>query len=229
MRKPFFEIIKSKVRKAYLAEWCFFKLNLWFWFKLSIIILLISVVISILLFSYNQDMTEILRKRIDTLSTKWKQNLLGTEPLKSTINYFVHNVGAFLVQIVLGLFPFLFLPFFITALNGWIQAIFLVAAKLAGANIFGTYFIGIFPHGIFEEIGGLYSASLGVYLCVQSSRKVIQKWRGNSNSVPFLTIGKQIYRSCILIIIPLYAIAAIVEGFITPLLVRTLSKTVFPF
>jgi len=227
MKKLFFGKVRSKIINAYLAEWRFFKSNLWFWFKLSIIILLVSVVFFSLLFSYNRDITEIIRKRADSLPTKWKQDLLESDPLKSVMDLFLHNVGAFLIQIVSGLIPFVFLPFFITILNGLVEAIFLVAAKLAGVSVLGTYFIGIFPHGIFEEIGGCYSASLGIFLCIESSKKVIHKWRGNS--VPFLTIGKQICRSCILIIIPLYAIAAIVEGLITPLLVRTLGKTVFPF
>jgi len=227
MKKLFFGKAKSKIRNAYLVEWRFFKSNLWFWFKLSIIILFVSVVFFSLLFSYHRDMTEIIRKRADTFIMKWNPGQPESDHLKTVIGFFVHNVRVFFLQILSGLIPFLFLPMLFVIISSFGLAIFLVAAKLAGVSVLGAYFLGIFPHGIFEEIGGCYSASLGIFLCIESSKKMIHKWRGNS--VPFLTIGKQICRSCILIIIPLYAIAAIVEGLITPLLVRTLGKTVFPF
>ena len=227
MEKTFYGRVKCKIRNAYVAEWHFFKSSLWFWFKLSIIILLVSAVFFSLIFS-NQAITETAKKKLDEL-------IMGLSPhgqwesynLKRVIGFFLHNVRAFLLQILSGLIPFLFLPICFVILEGSITAVFFVAVKLAELSALGTYFIVIFPHGIFEEIGGCYSASLGIFLCIESSKKVIHKWRGNS--VPFLTIGKQIYRSCILIIIQLYAIAAIVEGLITPLLVRTLGKTVFPF
>ena len=229
MGKAFLGKTKRKIKSAYFAEWSFFKSNLWFGFKLSLIISLLSVVFLSLILVYHRDLPEVVRKNADELITKLNPQYGQWESydLKKAIGFFSHNVRAVVLKIASGLIPFLFLPIFFVILNGFISAIFLMAAKLLQLNVLGTYFIAIFPHGIFENIGAWYSASLGIFLCIESSKKVIPKWR--RNSVSFVTIGKRICRSCILVIAPLYAIAAVVEGLITPLLVRTFGQAMLPF
>ena len=112
-------------------------------------------------------------------------------------------------------------------LEGSLIATFLVAMNSLELNGLAIYFISVFPHDIFEELGTCYCASLGIFMCIESSKKISQKWRGHS--VSLIQVGKQILRSYILVIVPLYLIAAIIEGFITPLLVAMFRKTLTGF
>ncbi|MFB3886007.1 MAG: stage II sporulation protein M [Thermodesulfobacteriota bacterium] len=226
MRKPFHRKVKCKIRNTYRAEWGFFKSKLWVSFKFSFVIFLASIVFFYLMFSYHPLFSAKIEKRADKLMMKFHDQW-ESYGLKMSMVFFAHNSWTFSLEIVTGLIPFLFLPIFLLIFNGILYAFFFTTAQLSGLNVLVAYFITIFPHGIFEYFGMFYAASLGIYLCIESSKKMIRRWR--NNSVSFDAIRRQIFRSCILIIIPLYAVAAIVEGLITPLLVRTFAKAIFPF
>ena len=226
MIRSFLRKVKYKIRDIYCEEWNFFKSKLWFGFKLSFVIFLVSIVSFYLIFSCHPFFAAKIEEMADKLMMKFYSQW-EAYGIKMSMVFFAHNTIAFLLKIVTGLIPFLFMPIFLVIFNGVLLAFFFLTAKLSGLNVLAAYFITIFPHFIFEGFGSFYAVSLGIFLCTESSKKLIPRWK--NNSVSFKTIGKQIYRSCISIIIPLTAIAAIVEGLVTPLLVRAFAKYVFPF
>jgi stage II sporulation protein M len=132
--------------------------------------------------------------------------------------FFTHNLGACLIKIGLGLIPLLFLPILFIIVSGGIHAVFFVASDVLGVGVFTVYLTTVFPHGSFEYLGEFYSVSLGAFLCTQLSKKIIPKRR--KDSLPLSSVIKHICRSYVLVIIPLFVVAAIVEVLVTPLLAK---------
>jgi stage II sporulation protein M len=73
------------------------------------------------------------------------------------------------------------------------------------------------PHGVVELLAVFYGASLGVFLSKQITKKLFPKHR--ESTVPLGFIAKKFSASYALFILPLLALAALIESFVTPLLV----------
>jgi stage II sporulation protein M len=218
MVKVFLTEVKSKIGNIYLAEWHFFKSNLCFRFTLLLLIFLASLIFLFLLVSHHPDIADMIKRRGEGLIMELRNphGQLDPHALEKMMGFFIHNLRACLLTIIVGVIPFLFLPVFFVIFSGCMHAVFFMASKLLGLGVFSVYLTTVFPHAIFEYLGVLYSASLGTFLCTQLSKKVVPKRR--KDSLALLTVAKHICRSYILVITPLFVIAAIVEVLITPLL-----------
>lgn len=96
------------------------------------------------------------------------------------------------------------------AVNGIIIGVFFI---LISEKISLAYFIaGIIPHGIFEIPAAIISASMGLKIGVS----VVQRARGKSASV--LSEIFSALKYFILIVVPLLFVAALVETFVTPVI-----------
>lgn len=166
-------------------------------------------------------------------------DLQGT-PLALALTLFYHNARASVVAVAAGVIPFLFLPILDPLLNGGVLGLLVSVTKHQGLDVPRLVLTKILPHGVFELSAVLYATSLGLYLSAGMGRKAVAAWRkkrgqhqGQPPSAPDLTnfletyperaaepesLAWNIFRSFVLVVLPLLLVAAFVEGFITPLL-----------
>lgn len=131
---------------------------------------------------------------------------------------FFNNIKAMFFCIIYGFIPFLFLPVFILCTNIMSVSAVLAYSIIAGNTkkfVFFTVLYGIVPHGIFEIPAICLAVALGINLCIKLNKKII----GNEE-VKFSDTVKNTFRIAIIAVIPLTFSAALVEAFLTPLLLN---------
>lgn len=134
---------------------------------------------------------------------------------------FFNNIKAMSFCIIYGFIPFLFFPVFILCTN--IMSISAVSAYsiIAGNSkeyVFFTILYGIVPHGIFEIPAICLSVALGINLCIKLNKKIV----GN-DEIKFSDTVKNTLRIAVIAVIPLTVSAALVETFLTPLILELLK------
>jgi len=161
------------------------------------------------------------KKALEFVLRALKDIELQGSPLVLALTLFYHNSRASAIAIAAGVVPFLFL-------------------KHQGLDVPRLVLTKILPHGVFELSAVLYSASLGLYLSAGMGKKAVAAWRkkrgqrqGQLPPAPDLTnflenyperaaaepdsLAGNVFRSFVLVVLPLLLIAAFIEGFITHL------------
>lgn len=134
-------------------------------------------------------------------------------PLDMCMKLFFNNLGACLL-LFLGGASFGILTIFIMSLNGIvIGAIMEIVSKEHSALFVAA---ALLPHGIFEIPSFIIAGALGVLL----AQSLIAEWYGSGDTA---TDTKGYARLFILYVIPLVAIAACVEAFITPVVIHLVA------
>ena len=167
-------------------------------------------------------------------------NLQGS-PLVLALTLFYHNARASVVAVAAGVVPFLFLPILDPLLNGGVLGLLVSVTKHQGLDVPRLVLTKILPHGVFELSAVLYATSLGLYLSAGMGKKAVAAWNKKVNQPPaepptgpdptnFLgsypdrmaaeseSLARNVFRSFVLVVLPLLLIAAFIEGFITPIL-----------
>ena len=161
-------------------------------------------------------------------------DLQGT-PLVLALTLFYHNARASVVAVAAGIVPFLFLPIFDPLLNGGVLGLLVSVTKHQGLDVLRLVLTKILPHGIFELSAVLYATSLGLYLSAGLGKKAVAAWNKRKNRPPAVSdpakflgsfpdraasepesLALNVFRSFVLVVLPLLLIAALIEGFITP-------------
>ena len=78
------------------------------------------------------------------------------------------------------------------------------------------FFASILPHGIFEIPALILSVSLGTILCIY----VVLALFRHKKAIPMLDLLTNILRTLLLVIFPLIVISAVIETYITPLIMQ---------
>ncbi len=125
---------------------------------------------------------------------------------------FVNNAVKSLVA-MLGGFFFGLLPILFVSSNGFILGT-MIKLRIEDWGIFGIL-LAIVPHGIIEVPSVLLACSYGVWL---GYRFALSLFRGE-RFLPYLRVALLVY---VKVILPLLLVAALVEVFITPLLIRNI-------
>ena len=123
---------------------------------------------------------------------------------------FGNNLRACGVSILYGFIPFLYLTALALGTNALILGVFAAFFINNGTSLL-VYFAGIIPHGIFELSALLLAFSGGFLLC----RRITQYVRKNTKGV-MKPLMLNLLRVFILHILPLLAVAAVVEVYVTP-------------
>ena len=131
---------------------------------------------------------------------------------------FVNNLEACLMIMLYGLIPYVHLPALAMGLNAMLLGV-LGAQMVASGQSLALYFLAILPHGIFEIPALVLSFAMGLYLCGQLTNRI----RGREGALSFWDCMEQISALCISVVIPLLAVAATVEAYVTPTLVGLFS------
>ena len=126
-----------------------------------------------------------------------------------------NNWMAMVFSTLYGFIPFLFLPLFSLFVNGSLLGM-LAAIYRANGIPLATFLAGILPHGIFELPALVFSITCGLCLCRNMCRLVT----GSSKRVPMVEILSDLLRVLLLIVLPLTAMAAVVECYITPMVME---------
>lgn len=135
--------------------------------------------------------------------------LLDMDPLSIMVAIFLNNAFVSLISLVLGL-ALGILPIVLIAFNGYIIGI--ISYIVAQERGFLFIFLALLPHGILELPMVFLSASIGLRL----GHQVISALLGKETDIKReFTEGIRFYISWI---VPLLLLAAIIETFITPLI-----------
>ena len=147
-----------------------------------------------------------------------EKDLVDESGQLSVLGLFFNNFIASGMSVVMGIVPFIFIPLAALALNA--SLIGMISAIMATTGEGGLYelVVSIAPHGVFEVPALLICAAMGVVLCMDISAWILYKRR----EMPFLTLLAEIARLSVLVVVPLLAVAAVLEAYLTPVLMAIL-------
>ena len=127
---------------------------------------------------------------------------------------FGNNLQATLTATVMGFVPFVFLPVFSLALNGAVIGAVLALSGMMGLQLWQMIFLGLLPHGIFEIPAIMLGVAMGLYLCRQMNGTL----RKRPGTPKIEAVLPHLCRVAVFGVVPLLAAAAVIETFVTPLL-----------
>lgn len=113
-----------------------------------------------------------------------------------------------------GLIPFVPLSALALGTNALLLGAFAALYQHHGIGL-GVYFIGILPHGIFELPALILSCALGLLICRTGTEKLRKR-----SDVSFLHRVLDCNRVFLSFVAPLLLVAALVEAYITPALLK---------
>jgi uncharacterized membrane protein SpoIIM required for sporulation/Tfp pilus assembly protein PilF len=215
----------GRLRGLYLKEVTFFRKYL-LWKIIPLFIVLVGVsCLGYLGYHFN---TQYPNNDTEQMISEANQKIKNVLPLLRRfkgylwIGIFLNNLIASAWSTITGIIPFLFLP--VLTILGQASILGLLIGEVAHGSGFGLsgVLLSIASHGIFEISAFLYSASLGMFICLQLSKKIIPKYR--PLSLPFRDVMRQLASSYVLVIIPLLLIAGILEVAVTPKIITLLEK-----
>ncbi len=177
------------------------------------------VLICILGFTICSKETEIAKGLVDSFEEIVKEGgVMDEEGDVSLVRLFLNNLRATGMGTVLGVIPFLFLPSLSLISNGGIAgAVFAILANNE-MNVFLWIAAGILPHGIFEIPAIVLGAAMGMMICLFECEKILGK--GRLAELSALEFFGNICKLFVLVCVPLLMIAAVIETYVTPLIIN---------
>ena len=127
----------------------------------------------------------------------------------------LNNWKAMIFSILYGFVPFLFLPITAAITNAAILGVLAAWYQHNGISL-GYYFAGILPHGIFEIPALIIAISLGTLLCFHMVLRIFR----HKKAISMIDLISNILRTLLLVIFPLIALSAVIETYITPLVMN---------
>lgn len=184
-------------------------LILYFW--LSVAIFMMMALFSWYVFKENPDMAnQTLTQLIDRF-----QGILDDGEISYPL-LLLNNVKAGLIGLGLGLIPFLFLPLLAIISNSAVVGLVLAYGAGGTAPLWKVIVFGILPHGIFELTAVFLCYGMGLVLCWSLTKIII----GRGRSIRFKALVANCLRVILIFVLPLFAVAAAIETWITPLLLE---------
>jgi stage II sporulation protein M len=205
-----------KIKQFYLDEWKWFKERILTIFIFVLILFILSALVSHVFLTRHPDLAQ--KKAVDLakrLLEKIPPQVTGFERL---LLIFLNNSRVSLFSIVFGLIPFLFLPLLGAIANGVSVGIMTSISHLRGFKVVHVFLFSVAPHGIFEIPALIYASSIGVWLAFQISKRIL--FLSDGDKEPLFPFFIRIFRAWIGVILPLLLAAAMIETFVTPLLVK---------
>ena len=128
---------------------------------------------------------------------------------------FFNNITASLLSMLYGLIPFLPLSALALGTNALMLGAFAALYLLQGLGL-GVYLVGILPHGVFELTALILACTLGLLL----RRTGNDRLRRKKEAVPLWPRLQDCLRVFLFAVVPLLALAALIEAYITPVLLK---------
>lgn len=156
---------------------------------------------------------QVLQELWNQVSAMFEQKEIVEGGEISLISLFFNNVEAGAYSIGLGIIPFLFLPIYSLLVNSMVVGVMGSMMFVSGLGIV-PFLAGILPHGIFEIPALVLGISLGIRLCITTIKLIFRKTYPGE----FFLNLKGTVRIFFFWMVPLFAVAAVIETYITPLL-----------
>ena len=224
------------VKRLYREEWDAWRKHYRKYFKYAARALGAGFVVGFVYFLVRPDQE---KKALEFVIRALKDIRLEGSPLVLALTLFYHNARASAIAVTAGWIPFLFLPILDPLLNGGVLGLLVSVTKHQGLDVPRLVLTKILPHGVFELTAVLYTTSLGLYLSAGMGKRALAAWRrrrsqsqGQQSPAPDLanfletypersaaepeSLAGNVFRSFLLVVLPLLLIAAFIEGFITP-------------
>ena len=179
-------------------------------FKTGFLVMLLVFFLSSIFFLLNSD---IAMKVIEKFMESVGDNIV-LDGKVSAFGLIKNNITACLVMILLGLIPYLFLPYFSLIINGAVigAALGMIVAKM-GMTGYLAFILSVVPHGIFEIPAIVLSFALGVSVCKYLMDKMNKKPTTTGKTF-FINLSKMFF----FVVIPLLLVAGFVEAYFTPII-----------
>ena len=205
------------MKDLYGREWEFFRgylANIFVW--LVVFSVAVTGLIYFSLLNEPETLTKVLGSIKDALKEKGLLGIMGKSSYWIAYKIFLNNLQATLIFTALGIIPFFFGAVVFVSSVAVLLGATLALTVSKGFEIV-TFIKLTAPHGAIELLAVFYGASLGVFLSKQITKKLFPKHR--ESTVPLAFVPKKFIVSYVLLILPLLALAALIESFVTPLLV----------
>lgn len=131
------------------------------------------------------------------------------------IALFVNNTRVTLLAFLLGMIP-LFIPYVFVVVNAAVIGLVAMLIGFTGESVVKVLVLGILPHGITEISAILLGAAMGLSL----NRHIWKKLRGRETDVTFTALFVAGVKMFLFIAVPLLAVSAVIEAYVTPLLLQ---------
>lgn len=156
-----------------------------------------------------------LRERLVSMAVSTIDSLAVTDSngMLSALALFSNNLRACAFIMIYGLIPFILLPALSLGMNAMILGV-LAAWYLAEGIPILAYFAALIPHGIFELPSLIYAFAVGLYVCGQTTALVKRR----EGALPLWGCLSLIAKAFLLVQLPLLAVAAVVEAYVTPVI-----------
>lgn len=205
------------MKKTYLNEWRNFKENLSNFFVILTALYFLSAFTGYALSFQNPQFAH---SSFESIKASFESR--GFFETKDNFSLFfliiINNIAASFICVFFGIIPFLFLPALIIVSNGFLLGIIGGVLALKKTSLF-IMLISVLPHGLFELPTLFYGGSLGLYLTLAVSKKILGK-PGPSVKKTFCDT----VRSFLFVILPLLIIAAFMEAFVTYAIIKGIFK-----
>ena len=214
-----------RIKQFYLEEWKWFKTKFLKLFIIIFIIFILTILISHTILIKNPETLQ----KVSALVAggPLKENPVQERSIKLCLSLFFNNIIVTLVTILSGFIPFLFLSMIGALRIGFVIGLMTSIASVNGFKVWQVLLFSFAPHGIFELLAMVYATSIGVHLCLQISKKILNLERdelivlfskktqdyGSEDQIPLF---KRALKTWLGVIVPLLIVAAIIEAFITP-------------
>lgn len=138
-----------------------------------------------------------------------------SSPRDTMIALFVNNTRVTLLAFLLGMIP-LFIPYVFVVINAAVIGLVSMLVGFTGESVVKVLVLGILPHGVTEISAILLGAALGLSL----NRHIWKKLRGKETDVTFKALLLAGFKMFLFIAVPLLAVSAVIEAYVTPLLLQ---------
>ncbi|PSL44491.1 stage II sporulation protein M [Salsuginibacillus halophilus] len=211
------------MKHLYKNEWHYFKRDYFLPFLIVAIITLLTAIGAYWLLTLNPGLTQGAMAELDAhfselgIDGGFEGDGGGSGTIDHTSLFWIillNNLRVSLFVILFGFIPMLVLPALSPVVTASTVSILLAFVNLNGENPWPLFMQGIVPHGIVEMAGLILASAIGIFLSYSVILKLFSPNRGN---IPLGRIIGQTFRSYALIVVPLIVIAAVIEGFVTPL------------
>lgn len=125
-----------------------------------------------------------------------------------------NNLRACSVAILYGLIPFAYFTALALGTNAMLLGV-MAAYYVAEGHSMLLYLAALIPHGIFELPALVLSFAAGLFLCGQITRRI----RHDETAWPLSQCVTLVSQTFLFLILPLLAVAALMEAYVTPLFI----------
>jgi stage II sporulation protein M len=213
---PFFEVLvqgKDMVKKLYKEIGNYFVSDIKKIFLIQLAVFFLVTFISILITLF---LTEGSFIKLTSFFSERIMPLFRKESLRTWQGIGKNNIMAAGLMIIYGFLPFIFLPFFMLIYNATLVGVLLGIYQRRGLSAITLFLKGIMPHGIIEIPVIVLASSLGVSICLNFCRVILKK----KSPMKWENEIRMTAMTYFFLIIPLLALAALIEHYITPLILK---------